>query len=146
MNTRAVDILLVEDNAEDVEMTLRALHRARLTNPVEVVEDGAAALDYIFGTGRFAGRDAARRPKVVLLDLKLPKIDGLEVLRRLRADERTRDMPVVVLTSSREQPDVAEAYRLGVNSYIVKPVDFDRFVEAVAQVGLYWMLLNEPPR
>ncbi len=146
MNTRAVDILLVEDNAEDVEMTLRALRRARLTNPVEVVEDGAAALDYIFGTGRFAGRDAARRPRVVLLDLKLPKIDGLEVLRRLRADERTRDVPVVVLTSSREQPDVAEAYRLGVNSYIVKPVDFDRFVEAVAQVGLYWMLLNEPPR
>ena len=143
--TGLVDILLVEDNPEDIEMTLRALGRARLANPVEVVEDGAQALDYLFATGAHAGRNVNHRPKVVLLDLKLPKLSGLDVLRRLRADERTREIPVVILTSSREDSDVAEAYRLGVNSYVVKPVEFEAFVEAVSRVGLYWGLLNQPP-
>ena len=144
--TRAVDILLVEDGPEDVELTLRALRKAHLTNQIEVAEDGAKALEYLFGTGPYAGRDANLAPKLVLLDLKLPKLSGLEVLRRLRADERTQQVPVVVLTSSREDSDVAEAYQLGVNSYVVKPVEIERFVEAVGQLGLYWLLLNEPPR
>jgi CheY-like chemotaxis protein len=144
--TGLVHILLVEDNPEDIEMTLRALRRARLANPVEVVEDGAQALEYLFATGAYAGRDINRPPKVVLLDLKLPKLSGLDVLRRLRSDERTREIPVVILTSSREDSDVAEAYRLGVNSYVVKPVEFEAFVEAVGRVGLYWGLLNQPPR
>ena len=144
--TQAVDILLVEDNPDDVELTLRALKKARVTNPVEVIEDGATALDYLFGTGAHAGRDANHTPKVILLDLKLPKLSGLEVLARVRADERTRKVPVVVLTSSREDADVAAAYRLGANSYIVKPVEFEAFMHAVGEVGLYWLLLNEPPR
>jgi CheY-like chemotaxis protein len=144
--TRLVDILLVEDNPQDIEMTLHALQRAHLANPIEVVEDGAQALEYLFGLGAYADRDLARPPKVVLLDLKLPKLSGLEVLRRLRADERTRRIPVVVLTSSREDADIAEAYRLGVNSYVVKPVAFEAFVEAVGRVGLYWLLLNERPQ
>ena len=144
--TQAVDILLVEDNPDDVELTLRALKKARVANPVEVIEDGATALDYLFGTGAHAGRDANHIPKVILLDLKLPKLSGLEVLARVRADERTRKVPVVVLTSSREDADVAAAYRLGANSYIVKPVEFEAFMSAVGEVGLYWLLLNEPPR
>jgi len=144
--TKAVDILLVEDNPEDVELTLRALKKAHVANPVEVIEDGAKALDYLFGTGAHAGRDANHTPKVILLDLKLPKLNGLEVLARVRADERTREVPVVVLTSSREDADVAAAYRLGANSYIVKPVEFEAFMHAVGEVGLYWLLLNEPPR
>jgi two-component system response regulator len=140
------DILLVEDSPEDVEMTLRALRRARLANPVEVVEDGSQAVDYLFATGAYAGRDPSRPPRVILLDLKLPKLSGLEVLRRLRADPRTREIPVVVLTSSREDTDIAEAYRLGVNSYVVKPVEFEAFAHSVGQVGLYWGLLNQGPR
>ncbi|MBI1728373.1 MAG: response regulator [Candidatus Rokubacteria bacterium] len=144
--TEPVDILLVEDSPEDVELTLRALRKARIANQIEVAEDGAKALEYLFGTGPYAGRDANLVPKLVLLDLKLPKLNGLEVLTRLRADERTQKIPVVVLTSSREDSDVAEAYRLGVNSYIVKPVEFEGFAEAVGQLGLYWLLLNEPPR
>jgi len=144
--TTAADILLVEDSPDDVELTLRALKKAHVANPVAVVEDGAEALDYLFGTGAHAGRDANHTPKVILLDLKLPRLSGLEVLARVRADERTRKVPVVVLTSSREDADVAAAYRLGANSYIVKPVEFEAFMHAVGEVGLYWLLLNEPPR
>ena len=139
------EILLVEDNLRDAELTIRALKKRNLANHLVHVQDGQAALDFIFGTGAHAGRDVHRQPKVVLLDLKLPKVDGLEVLRQLRADERTRLLPVVVLTSSREESDVVETYKLGANSYIVKPVEFENFSEAVSNLGLYWLLLNEPP-
>ena len=142
----AADILIVEDNRADLEMTLRALKKARLLNPIQVAEDGAEALEYLQGAGHHAGRETSRLPRVMLLDLKLPKLSGLDVLRRVRDDERLRALPVVVLTSSRQQPDIEEAYRLGVNSYIVKPVEFESFIGAVGNVGLYWMLLNEPPR
>ena len=138
-------ILLVEDNPDDVDLTLRALEKNHIANEVTVVRDGLEAVEYLFGTGKFAGRDVSQKPTVVLLDLKLPKIDGLEVLRRLRADERTKLLPVVILTTSREQQDVINGYSLGANSYIVKPVDFEKFVNAVGQLGLYWILLNEPP-
>jgi two-component system response regulator len=143
MRTRV--ILLVEDNPDDVELTLRALEKHNVTNEVVVARDGAEALDYLFATGAHAGRDPARAPQVVLLDLKLPKVDGLEVLRRLRADARTRLLPVVVLTTSDEQQDIISSYQLGANSYVRKPVDFQQFAEAVRQLGLYWLLLNEPP-
>ena len=143
-DSTAVDILLVEDNPNDVELATRALRKAKLANPIFVVSDGAQALDFLFRTGAFAGRPP-HTPKVVLLDLKLPKVDGLEVLRRLKGDERTRMIPVVVLTSSREESDVVESYKLGVNSYIVKPVDFEQFLTAVERLGLYWLLLNESP-
>lgn len=143
----AVEILLVEDSPEDRELTLRALEKARLANRIQIACDGAEALDFMFGEGAYAGRPPQTLPRVVLLDLKLPKVDGLEVLQRLKADERTRLVPVVVLTSSREQRDVIESYRLGVNSYIVKPVNFERFASAVQDLGMYWLLLNErPPR
>lgn len=138
VSIQEVEILLVEDNDEDLELTLRALKQNRLTNRVHVVRDGAEALEF-FKT------HINQLPKVVLLDLKLPKVSGIEVLEAIRADERTRALPVVILTSSREEPDVARCYNLGVNSYIVKPVDFDAFVKAVAEVGLYWLLLNQPP-
>jgi CheY-like chemotaxis protein len=141
-----VEILLVEDNPSDVELTLRALNARHLANQVFVARDGAEALDFFFGKSANPLRDIGVVPKVILLDLKLPKVDGLEVLRRLKGDERTRNLPVVVLTSSREEPDIAAAYRLGANSYIVKPVDFEAFARAVSDVGLYWLLLNEPPR
>jgi len=141
-----VEILLVEDNPTDAELTLRAFKARNFANQVFVARDGAEALDFFFGDGSHPLRDIGVVPKVVLLDLKLPKVDGLEVLRRLRADERTRTIPVVILTSSREEPDIAAAYRLGANSYIVKPVDFEAFARAVSEVGLYWLLLNEPPR
>jgi len=140
-----LDILLVEDNPHDAELTIRTLSKHHLSNHLLLVADGQAALDFLFGTGAHAGRDCRQLPKVVLLDLKLPKLDGLEVLRQLRADERTRQLPVVVLTSSREDCDVIRAYQLGANSYIVKPVDFERFSETVSQIGLYWLLLNVPP-
>jgi CheY-like chemotaxis protein len=140
-----VEILLVEDNPNDVELTLRALKRQNLANKVFVVKDGAEALEFLFATGAHADRDVENSPRVVLLDLKLPKVDGLEVLRRIKSDERAKAIPVVVLTSSREQRDVVESYQLGVNSYIVKPVDFEKFVQAVSEVGLYWVLLNQPP-
>lgn len=139
------EILLVEDNPDDVEMTLRALRRIHVVNPVHVVADGAEALDFLFAEGAYAARDEVPQPKVIFLDLKLPKVGGLDVLKRIKADPRTRKIPVVVLTSSREEPDVHTSYELGANSYVVKPVEFDSFVEAVAQVGLYWMLINEPP-
>jgi CheY-like chemotaxis protein len=138
-------ILLVEDNPDDQELTLRALKANNILNVVVVAQDGAEALDYLFGEGSYAGRDLAVMPQVVLLDLKLPKIDGLEVLKRMRADERTRLLPVVILTSSREDRDLVNGYSSGANSYVRKPVDFAEFREAVRQLGLYWLLLNEPP-
>ena len=145
-NQQQVEILLVEDNPTDVELTLRAFKARNFANQVFVARDGAEALDFFFGDGSHPLRNIGVVPKVVLLDLKLPKVDGLEVLRRLKADERTRTIPVVILTSSREEPDIAAAYRLGANSYIVKPVDFEAFARAVSEVGLYWLLLNEAPR
>jgi two-component system response regulator len=145
MNNSAVEILLVEDNPNDVELTLHALKKHNLANRIQVVRDGAEALEFLFATGAYAGRDIKEIPKVVLLDLKLPKVDGLEVLRRVKGDPRTRMIPIVILTSSHEERDLAEGYHLGVNSYIVKPVDFDQFTEAVRQLGLYWVLLNHPP-
>lgn len=138
-------ILLVEDNPSDIELTQRALEINRIANPLVIVEDGQAAVDYLFGAGAFAGRDTREQPALTLLDLKLPKLDGIEVLRRLRADPRTRRLPVVILTSSKEQEDLAAGYDLGVNSYIRKPVDFSQFTEAIRQLGLYWLVLNEAP-
>jgi len=139
------EILLVEDNPRDAELALRALQKRRLANKVVHVTDGAEALDFLFGTGSYAGRDASQHPKVVLLDLKMPKVDGLEVLRAIRSSERTKNIPVVVLTSSCEQRDIVESYQLGVNSYVVKPLEFDNFSAAVAELGCYWVLVNQPP-
>jgi two-component system response regulator len=138
-------ILLVEDNHDDVLLTLRALRKNNIANEMIVMHDGAEALDYLFAAGRFAARDSSLDPAVVLLDLKLPKMNGLDVLRQLRADDRTELLPVVVLTSSDEEQDIIESYRLGANSYVRKPVDFEQFVKAVQQLGLYWLLLNQPP-
>jgi CheY-like chemotaxis protein len=142
----AKTILLVEDNPDDEVLTLRALKKNNIGNEVVVARDGAEALDYLFGAGAYAGRDLSVMPQVVLLDLKLPKVDGLEVLRRMRADERTKLLPVVILTSSREQQDLVDGYGYGANSYIRKPVDFAQFMEAVRQLGLYWLVLNETPQ
>jgi two-component system, response regulator len=140
-------ILLVEDNPDDEALTLRALHKNKLANGVVVARDGAEAVDFLFGTGAHAGRDVGDLPQIVLLDLKLPKLDGFEVLRRIRGDDRTKTLPVVILTSSKEERDVVQGYRDGCNSYVRKPVNFDEFVEAARQLGLYWLLLNErPPR
>ena len=136
-------ILLVEDNADDEELTIRALKKNNVMNNLVIARDGVEALDFLFGSGAYAGRDTTVLPGLVLLDLKLPKIDGLEVLRRIRAAERTRRMPVTVLTSSKEEQDVIRSYDLGANSYIRKPVDFNQFTEAVRQLGLYWLVLNE---
>ncbi len=141
-----VDVLLVEDSPADAELTHRALQRARLANPILTVRDGAEALEFLFGTGAYADRAGADPPKVIFLDLKLPKVSGLEVLERLKADPRTREIPIVILTSMADGPDVRAAYRLGANSYLVKPVDFEKFLEAVAQAGLYWLLQNKPSR
>jgi two-component system, response regulator len=143
--TNEVEILLVEDNKRDAELAMRALQRRNLTNKLVWVKDGAEALEFLFGPDHTAGRGLNRRPKVILLDLKLPKVDGLEVLRRLKSDAKARTIPVVVLTSSREEQDIVQSYELGVNSYIVKPVNFDNFSEAVAHLGMYWLLLNQPP-
>ncbi len=145
MTASNAQILLVEDNPNDVELTLHAFQRNNVANAIHVVRDGAAALDYLFCTGEYETRNISDEPKVVLLDLKLPLVDGIEVLRRVKADSRTHAIPVVVLTSSKEDRDVDECYRLGVNSYIVKPVDFEQFTEAVRQLGLYWLLLNQAP-
>ena len=140
-----VEVLLVEDSPQDLELALRAFKKANLTNRIEVARDGAEALEFLFCEGPHAGRRIEDGPKVVLLDLKLPKVDGMEVLRRMKSDPRTRSIPVVVLTSSKEQADVVESYNLGVNSYIVKPVNFERFATAVQELGYYWLLLNQPP-
>lgn len=140
-----VEILLIEDNLNDQELTMRALKKRNIANKVKIVSDGEEALCYLFGEGEYAGRDISAIPKVVLLDLKLPKVSGLDVLKRIKSDPRTRMIPVVALTSSREEKDRLESYKFGVNSYIVKPVDFDKFVEAVSKLGFYWLLLNEPP-
>ena len=137
-----VQILLVEDSAQDAELTRRALRRHNVANEVDWVRDGVAALDYIFCEGEYAGRDSGP-PKLVLLDVKMPRMDGLQVLERLKRDERTRTIPVVMLTSSREEKDLVESYKLGVNSYIVKPVDFEQFADTVSQVGMYWVLANQ---
>ena len=139
-------ILLVEDNPDDQKLTLRALKKNNIANEVVIAEDGAQALDYLFGTGQFAGRDVRDRPALILLDLKLPKVDGLSVLAQVRADERTKLMPVVILTSSAEEQDLVRSYELGVNSYVRKPVDFTEFVEAARQLGVYWLIMNEQPR
>ena len=138
-------ILLVEDNPDDVVLTRRALRKNNILNEVILAHDGVEALDYLFGSGAYAGRDLTVLPQIVLLDLKLPKLDGLEVLRRIRADERTRLQPVVILTSSKEEQDLIKGYQLGANSYIRKPVNFTQFSEAVRTLGLYWLVLNEPP-
>jgi two-component system response regulator len=145
-HSEAVDILLVEDNPRDAELTIRALKKHNLANLLFTVEDGAEALDFIHCRGKYAARDGGHPPKVVLLDLKLPKVSGLEVLRALKQDEKTRAIPVVVVTSSREDPDIKTAYGLGANSYVVKPVDFDAFFAAVSSLGLYWLLVNQPPK
>ncbi|GJQ36078.1 MAG: two-component system response regulator [Anaerolineaceae bacterium] len=138
-------ILLVEDNPDDEALTVRAFDKNKIANNLTVVRDGAEALDFLFCTGTYSGRDPRIMPEVILLDLKLPKVDGLEVLRRIRADERTRILPVVVLTSSKEEQDLIKSYSLGANSYIRKPVNFSQFVEAIHQLGMYWLVLNEPP-
>ncbi|MGA2053235.1 MAG: response regulator [Opitutales bacterium] len=144
--TNSVEILIVEDSPQDLELALRALKKANLTNQIQVARDGAEALEFLFCEGAYAGRKIENGPKVVLLDLKLPKVDGLEVLKRLKSDPRTKAIPVVVLTSSKEQRDVVESYKLGVNSYIVKPVNFEGFAAAVQELGMYWLLLNQPPK
>jgi CheY-like chemotaxis protein len=144
-HSHAIELLLVEDNPQDLELALRALRKANLTNKIQVARDGAEALDFIFCEGSHRDRHFGDGPKVILLDLKLPKIDGLEVLRRIKGDPRTKAIPVVVLTSSKENRDVVESYQLGVNSYIVKPVNFESFVTAVRELGLYWLLLNQAP-
>ncbi len=144
-DVREVEILLVEDNPTDAELAIRALKKANLANNLVWVKDGAEALEFLFATGAYSGRNVACPPKVVLLDLRLPKVDGMEVLRRVKDDERTRAIPVVVLTSSKEDRDVAESYKLGVNSYISKPVEFDEFAKTVSELGLYWLLVNRPP-
>jgi CheY-like chemotaxis protein len=143
MNSKT--ILLAEDNPDDVTLTLRALKKSKIMNEVVVAQDGIEALDYLFGAGKYAGRDTKILPQVVLLDLKMPKMDGLEVLQRIREDERTKVLPVVVLTTSSEDRDRIESYKLGANSYIRKPVDFNQFADAVNQLGLYWLVLNEAP-
>ncbi len=140
-----VEILLVDDSPEDVELTIRALRRSKIANEIQVAEDGAEALDFLFCRGAHRDRTFSHPPKLVLLDLKLPKIDGLEVLRAMRADERTRAIPVVILTSSKEQRDVIKGYSLGVNAFVQKPVDFEQFGEAIRQIGMFWMLINQAP-
>jgi CheY-like chemotaxis protein len=145
MNANAKIILLVEDNPSDIALTKRAMVKSHIANEVEVAEDGQDALDYLFGAGAYAGRDVTQLPALVLLDLKLPRVDGLEVLRRIRSESLTRRLPVVILTSSKEEQDLATSYDLGVNSYIRKPVDFEQFVQAIQTLGLYWLVLNEEP-
>jgi len=144
-NINDVEILLVEDNPSDSELAIRALKQSKLANLIELVEDGEQALDFIFARGKYSTRVGIAKPKVIFLDLKLPKVDGLEVLRELKSHEESKYIPVVVLTSSKEERDIMESYKLGVNSYITKPVDFEKFIEAVKGIGFYWLLLNQPP-
>ncbi len=141
-----VEILLVEDDANDAEMTIRALRKNNLANKLLHVEDGAEALDFIFAQGKYADRKVENGPKMVVIDLKMPKINGIEVLRKMKADERTKKIPVVVLTSSKEDPDIQTCYALGANSYVVKPVEFDDFIHAITSLGLYWLIVNQPPQ
>jgi two-component system response regulator len=145
LNHSSKTILLVEDNPNDEELTRLAFEENKITNALVVAHDGAEALDYIFGTGRYEGRDIFEQPQVIILDLKLPKVNGLEVLEKIRSDERTDCIPVVILTSSKEEEDMLKAYKLGTNGYVRKPIDFTQFTEAVKQLGLYWLLLNEAP-
>jgi len=144
-NSEIVDILLVEDNPSDAEMTIRTLRKQKIFNSIVVIEDGAAALDFIFGRGAYTGRDVSQTPRVILLDLKLPKLNGLEVLRAIKSNELTRLVPVVIVTSSHEDPDIKAAYELGVNSYVVKPVSSDAFIYTMSNLGLYWLLVNQKP-
>lgn len=146
MENTAVEILLIEDSKLDAEMTIRALKRNRIANGIIHLSNGALALDFLFGTGEYAGRNVHNKPKLIMLDLKMPKVDGIEVLEKIKANEMTRRIPVVVLTSSKENPDVQRCYDLGANSYIVKPVEFESFMNAIATSGMYWMLLNQPPQ
>jgi two-component system, response regulator len=144
-NEAAIEILLIEDNMSDAELTIRALRKNKVANNIIHVKDGAAALEFLFAKGGFTGRNINNKPKLILLDLKMPKVDGLEVLRIIKTDDLTQQIPVVVLTSSKENPDIERSYTLGANSYIVKPVDFDGFMKAVTELGLYWLLYNEQP-
>ena len=146
MTVKEVEVLIVEDNPSDQELTLRALKKKNLCNKIHIAGDGAEALEFLFAKGQYADRATAEIPRLVLLDIKLPKVSGIEVLQKIKADPRLQKIPVVMLTSSREGPDVKECYRLGANSYIVKPVDFDKFTEAVVQLGFYWLMTNEPPK
>jgi len=145
MQNSEVEILLIEDNIHDAEMTIRALKKNHLANKLIHLKDGAIALEFLFGTGFYQGRNINKKPKVILLDLKMPKLDGLEVLKEIKANTLTRTIPVVVLTSSQEHPDIEKCYALGVNSYIVKPVEFEKFINSVSDIGLYWLLHNQPP-
>ena len=145
MISQAIDIILVEDNPADIELTLRALRKNNITNQVVTLRDGEEALDYLFARGQYRGRPPQRSPRLILLDLKLPKVGGLEVLKAIKADETLQLIPVVVLTSSREEADLLHSYKLGVNSYIVKPVDFDQFIKVVQELNLYWLLINQIP-
>jgi len=143
MENTDVEIILIEDNPDDAELTIRALRKSNLINRIVHLKDGAEALDFLFGTGAYEGRNIHLKPKVILLDLKMPKVDGLQVLRKIKSNDITKSIPVVVLTSSQEDPDVRECYELGVNSYIVKPVAFDKFSKAISELGVYWLLLNK---
>ena len=145
MENAAVEILLIEDSSSDAEMTLRALRKSNLINNLLHLKDGEEALDYIFCKGRYSERKIENSPKVILLDLKMPKVNGIEVLQQIKSDERTKSIPVVVLTSSKEHPDIKTCYALGVNSYVVKPVMFEPFMRAISELGFYWMIVNEPP-
>lgn len=145
MENKDVEILLVEDNVNDAELTIRALRKGNVTNELIHLKDGVEALDFVFGTGSFAGRDVNHKPKVILLDLKMPKINGIEVLKKIKQNDLTKEIPIVVLTSSNEDPDIRTCYELGANSYIVKPVEFNKFQKAVEDLGLYWLLLNQTP-
>lgn len=145
MDTNQIEILLVEDNPADAELTLKALKNKNLANNVLLIDDGEKALDFIFAEGQYNKRNIVNQPKVILLDLKLPKVSGIEILKRIKSDDRTKKIPIVVLTSSQEEKDMVESYELGVNSYIVKPVKFNSFIDAVSEIGLYWLLLNKKP-
>ena len=145
MENDTVEILLIEDNKNDAELTIRALRKGKINNNLIHLNNGAEALEFLFGKGKFKGRDIGNKPKVILLDLKMPKVDGLEVLTQIKANELTKSIPVVVLTSSKEHPDIERAYALGVNSYIIKPVEFDEFAKVVTDLGFYWLLKNQPP-
>lgn len=145
MYTSEIEILLVEDNPADAELTLRALKKVHIANKIFLVNDGDEALDFLFARGKYTGREHSQNPKVILLDLKLPKVSGLEVLQSIKSSEKLKSIPVVVLTSSKEDPDVRRCYALGANSYVVKPVEFENFLKAVSELGLYWLLLNQPP-